>query len=98
VGYSFGLYSVWVVFRLGCIPATRQGLIPDEDYSCGKWDKTDLENPVSMPPVGVFDGKMYVGTDVENTGPERMVKVDADKNCIEMCILEIISTGLVCVI
>jgi len=52
----------------------------------------------SMPPVGVFDGKMYVGTDVENTGPERMVKVDADKNCIEMCILEIISTGLVCVI
>lgn len=42
-----------------------------------------------MPPVGVLDEKMYMGTDVENTGPERMVKVDADKNCIEMCILDI---------
>ena len=41
--------------------------------------------------MGVLDGKRYVGTDVENTGPERMVKVDADKNCIEMCIL-----GLFC--
>ena len=42
-----------------------------------------------MPAVGVLDGKRYVGTDIENTGPERMVKVDADKNCIEMCILDI---------
>ena len=23
VGYSFGLYSVWVIFPLGCIPATQ---------------------------------------------------------------------------
>merc|ERR1719370_1201724 len=74
----------------------KQGsvVVKDQGSSCGKWEKYDaFGDPHLIPehtPETVADGLKYTGTGILNDrGYERMVKVNNERDCLEMCQLDV---------